>query len=128
LVFEKRHCDCGTGPKKCPGRCGAWQVEHIFAKSHDFEANDVLENLLPACHRCNCTAFKGNKTLRECVNQLHMNVVTYILGHSELGEEQRQELQAAFNVKPRGPSFEYVSSLCSLLPLPCVLFPFGLYF
>ncbi len=57
LRFDKRQCDCPEGVKECRG-CGAWQIEHIFAKSRDVCNNDVLENLLPACHRCNCSAFK----------------------------------------------------------------------
>eukprot|EP01117_Protostelium_nocturnum_P000553 TRINITY_DN10620_c0_g1_i1.p1 TRINITY_DN10620_c0_g1~~TRINITY_DN10620_c0_g1_i1.p1 ORF type:complete len:137 (+),score=16.92 TRINITY_DN10620_c0_g1_i1:108-518(+) len=57
LEKEHRICVCKS-MKNCD--CGAWQVEHVIAKSEDFDNFNVLENLLPACASCNSQTWKGS--------------------------------------------------------------------
>lgn len=110
LQEDSHKCKC-LNLTNC--QCNSWQMEHILCKSSDLQHNHVLENLLPACCRCNSMAWKGNQSLLDCVTKKGMHIEEWALNIAGLGTEARIQLQAAFNLQNRdtqNSKYEYFIS------------------
>eukprot|EP01097_Dermamoeba_algensis_P006232 TRINITY_DN3900_c0_g1_i1.p1 TRINITY_DN3900_c0_g1~~TRINITY_DN3900_c0_g1_i1.p1 ORF type:complete len:569 (-),score=91.29 TRINITY_DN3900_c0_g1_i1:167-1873(-) len=95
LEKQKRKCTC---PRRRDCNCGAWELEHVIAKSRDPIKYDVISNLLPACVACNCQAYKGKRTLLECVNK-SMQVMSWAGEAQGLMPCTQEAIQAAIKKK-----------------------------
>jgi len=97
LKFEKRNCTCES-MKNCKG-CGAWQIEHVIAKSRKIDNSqwkpDFFGNLLPACARCNCSSWKKNHSLNHCITNLKMYIQSWCVVDLPLKTITRNEIRQA---------------------------------
>jgi hypothetical protein len=124
LERDKTLCDCPVGPDKKRKRkscaCGAWEIEHVVAKSNGPEFH-CLGNLLPACVTCNCKSWKGERSLSDLVANKGMRPQLWSGDCSELCTKTRETIVNALETAAANDEERWTTEVAELRPTLPVL-------